>query len=362
MNKYTQKLQTADGALKLLRKHSIDAVSKPVGFAEGYTRKLGDEHDDFAQFRQTTMRKSQKICSINLLMKLSHLLSGADCGAAGSLRVNATVDTEADGIPAYFLPWDERGGAVQMTIPVGAGNDYKAHPQIFFTAALSGCSVIVKGPASNPTIIHAGSGQLPLPYDANQFWRDFVEHLDSHPDPAIRHARTGSPVTAQATKQEYVSGHGVTRQEERTKYVGPEKTPVKYTVDIKTTQHAIDFKRKLSDHYGDQLEIVDVTPWGAVFGIRTGGDWTFYLQENANIEYYPRRKIQQVLEYTRGAPTMLPDKWVRMMGPIHRVSRLMAVTQFFSVGAGAATLTRRWRSLVRTDQITDSPNAYALDG
>jgi hypothetical protein len=361
LNKYTRKLESADGALQLCRKHSIDAVSKPVGYAEGYTRQLGDEEEAFAKFRQTSMKTSQKICSINLLLKLSHNLSGVDCGAAGSLRVNASVGADDDGVPAYFLPWDERGGTVQMTIPSGAGNDYKAHPQIFFTAALSGCSVIVKGTASNPTIIHAGSGQLPLPYDANQFWKDFVEHLDSHPDPAIRHARRG-PVVAQATKQEYVAGPGVTRQEERTVLKGPEKVPVKYTVDIKTTQHAIDFKRKLSDHYGDELEIVDVTPWGAVFGIRRGGNWTFYLQENANIEYYPRRKIQQVLEYTRGAPMMLPDKWIRMMGPVHRVSRPMAVTQYFPAGNGAATLTKRWRSLVRTDKITDAPNAYAIDG
>lgn len=349
MNRYTQKLMNADSALKLLRRHSIDAVSKPVGFKEGYTRQLDRTHGDFTDFRQTTMRSNQKICSINLLMKISHTLSGVDCGAAGSLRVNAKVGADDDGVPAYFLPWDERGGTVQMTIPAGSGTDYDAHPQLFFTAALSGCSVIIKGSASSPTVVHAGSGQLPPPYDANKFWKKFVRHLDTHPDDAIRHARTGAKIKAQATKSQYVAGKEV-------------PSGKAYPPTVKTTDHAIEFKRKLSDHYGDQLEVVDVVPWGAVFGIREGANWKFYMQENANIEYYHRRKIQQVLEYTKGDPVMLPDKWVRMMGPVHRVSRPMAVTQFFPAGTGTATVTTRWRSLVRTDQITDAPNAYALDG
>jgi len=350
VNKYTQQLLDADNALSLLRRHSIDAVSKPVGYKEGYHRQLGKGHGDFADFRQTTMRTDQKVCSIQLLLKLSHELSGVDCGAGGSLRVSATVGgDDPGGVPAYFLPWDERGGTVQMTIPAGSGTDYAKHPQLFFTAALSGCSVIVKGSASNPTIVHAGSGQLPLPYDANKFWKDFVEHLDSHPDPAIRHARSSAGFLSQATKSQYVAG----------KEVDSGKA---YPKTVKTTDRAIEFKRKLSEHYGDLVEVVEVIPWGAVFGIRRGSDWTFYLQENANVEYYPRRKIQQVLEYTKGAPVMLPDKWVRMMGPVHRVSRPMAVWPFYPDGSGTAKLTTRWRSLVRCDAINTSDNAYALDG
>lgn len=348
MNKYTKKLRDADTALKLLRRHSIDAVSEPEGFAPMSTRQLDKSHGEFEKFRQTTMDPSQLISSIKLMMKVSHVMSAVQCGAAGSLRVAAELGTKADGVPAYFLPWDSRGGTVEMTIPAGAGNEFEKHPQLFFTAALSGCSIIIKGKASNPTIVHAGSGQLPLPYDANTFWKDFVEHLDSHPDPGIRNARTGK-VKAQATKGSYVSGMEV-------------PSGRAYPATLKTTQHAVDFKRKLSDHYGDQLEIADVVPWGAVFGIRTGGDWAFYLQENANITYFMRRKIQQVLEYTRGEPVMLPDKWVRMMGPQHCVSRPMAVSPFFPAGTGAAKLTTRWRSLVRSDQMTDATEAYALDG
>lgn len=115
-------------------------------------------------------------------------------------------------MPAYFLPWDNRGAAVQMTIPASRSTDVREHPNLVFMTVMD----------------------------------------------------QGAPV--------------------------------------KTTQRALDFKAKLGKHDGDTVEILDVIPWGAVFGLRKGSDWTFYLQENANITYYPRRKIQQVVVCTRGTP------------------------------------------------------------
>ena len=349
MNKYTTQLLDVDNALALFRRHPVDAVSEPEGYERGYNRQLGKSHGDFADFRQTVMKTAQKIVRVTLDKKIKHTITAGACGAAGALHVKAKVGDDADAVPAYFLPWDQRGGSVQMTIPSGGGTDLNAHPQLFFTAALSGCSILIKGTPSQPTIIHAGSGQLPLPYDANKFWKDFVEHLDSHPDPAIKHRKSGLGVKAQATKSEYVTGIEIDDK-------------VSFTGKSKTTQHAVDYHRKLSKHYGDTVEIANVAPWGAVFGVRRGSDWTFYLQENANITYYPRRKIQQVLEYTKGAPVYLPDKWVREMGPEHIVSRPMALQVVFPEGGAKAELTNRWRSLLRTDPLSDSPAAYPHEG
>jgi hypothetical protein len=51
---------------------------------------------------------------------------------------------------AYYLPWSP-GWAVKYNIPANARD--KA---FFLTAALSGCSVFVRGPATNPTVYHCG--------------------------------------------------------------------------------------------------------------------------------------------------------------------------------------------------------------
>ncbi|MHC4681656.1 MAG: hypothetical protein ACYTEK_23540, partial [Planctomycetota bacterium] len=59
------------------------------------------------------------------------------------------TNNPAEGFQAYFLPWDGRGGAVHMTLPAGGHRH-------FFTAALSGCSVMVAGAPNNPTVYHAG--------------------------------------------------------------------------------------------------------------------------------------------------------------------------------------------------------------
>jgi hypothetical protein len=349
MPNYTNRLRDPDDALNMCRRYAIDPASNPDGYKPIFTRELptkGD-HGDFGGFRQTTLARKQRISHVHLDKKMEHKLDGVSCGAAGALQVRASLDSDfgKTGVPAYFLPWDNRGAVVQMNIPRSDSTDLDEHPCVFMTAALSGCSIIVKGSPEHPTIIHGGSGQKVVPYDANKFWKDFVEHLDSHPDPAIRHARSGRSVKEQATKSLYVSGM------ETTSPTGKK---------IKTTQHALDYQRRISKHYGDQVEIVDVIPWGAVFGVRKGKQWQFFLQENANILYYPRSKIRSVKKFL-GIQISSSESWQRALGPRRIVSRPMALTAIFPKGDGKARVNRRFRSLLRSDQLSTAPNAFPVE-
>lgn len=60
-------------------------------------------------------------------------------------------------VPAYFLPWAD-DFAIRLTIPPIGQRTGKSRsdPGIFFTAAISGCSVIFQGTPDNPTIYHCG--------------------------------------------------------------------------------------------------------------------------------------------------------------------------------------------------------------
>ena len=86
-------------------------------------------------------------------------------------------------IPAWFLPWRQAGALVKLkitdiannngTIVIG-NNQHVSNPGLFFTAALSGCSVIVVGNPRNPSIYHGGSA---LPVTAQLQGRETTEEF-----------------------------------------------------------------------------------------------------------------------------------------------------------------------------------------
>ena len=73
--------------------------------------------------------------------------------------------------PIWFLPWADLN-IIRLTIPVkGTSNP---DPDIFFTAAINGCSVFVQGSARHPTVYHAGGVTNYAINDAVRFWREAV--------------------------------------------------------------------------------------------------------------------------------------------------------------------------------------------
>jgi hypothetical protein len=160
------------------------------------------------------------------------------------------------GFDAHFLPWDGRGGVVYMTL--GGGG-----PAVFFTAALSGCTVAVKGAAAAPTVYHCGvddwnnSGYVaagnvaPAGNVTPQLWEDLLNWLPG-----------GAPA-------------GIV---DKTDYVND------YTVGAPmTTARSRQIEPRLRRTKGDGH--ASAIPWGAVFGVRTGGNWSFYLQQNVTMSW-----------------------------------------------------------------------------
>jgi hypothetical protein len=206
-----------------------------------------------------------------------------------------------NGFDAYFLPWDGRGGAVHMTIPAGGGG-----PRHFFTAALSGCSVMVDGPPNNPTVYHCGvddwentsyvqpphSHQKPTQATSPQLWQDLVEHL------------AGGAYAAGIDKTDYIEDGAVGTA--RARAIEP-------------------LARQAKD---DQAALA--LPWGAVFGLRdAANNWSFYLQENVTFLW------QKTKHHIRG-----PQGWFSTSQTSLKEARPMQVTRFFP--AGGPVLGRLW--------------------
>jgi hypothetical protein len=171
----------------------------------------------------------------------------------GALTFSGTKVKTPDSVPIYFLPWRSLH-LVKMKIPELSARDYdrmEIQPNIFFTAAINGCSVFVKGGPTSPEVSHAGiDGKLAR--DAAQFWRD-----------CLAKAGGAKGITGEVNKAHYTKD---------TSFVGPARTPL-----------AADYMRWLQDEHRQRFTISEVSPWGCVFGIRFGRLWSFYLQENATV-------------------------------------------------------------------------------
>ncbi len=131
---------------------------------------------DFTGFTHTEINAGQRIARIT--MKEGLTVHGKVVVVKPSIR-------SEDGLNCYFLPWDSRGGAVELTIREAeeAGSDEARYPRFFFTVVLSGCSIMFKGDARCPTIFHCGTGGdstgANTAGDPDVFWLDLVRQAES---------------------------------------------------------------------------------------------------------------------------------------------------------------------------------------
>jgi hypothetical protein len=165
-------------------------------------------------------------------------------------------------IPVWFLPWESHH-LLEMTIPPRQSeeDDDPDDPNIFFTAAINGCSVFVRGDPRSPTVTHAGISQTQTPYgnDPSTFWRHLLEaHL------AANNVFAGK--TWEVNNTDYINQTGIS---------GGAQTA--------NTDAYLQWLKTLPS---GPITVSHVVPWGCVFGIRYGRLWSFYLQENATVHTY----------------------------------------------------------------------------
>jgi len=218
----------------------------------------------------------------------------ANGGQTGQIRVSGDYNPDPTKVKAYFLPWQD-DKIISMAIPQMP--QFGGNSRYFFTAAINGCSVFIKGTQQTPVIYHAGgSTGTKKPQAGARFWQTMMQS----------HNATQGPVGAEVNKTMYVT-------DKKDKGLG--------------TEHSRKFKEWLkSDQSGNYL-IEDIAPTGCVMGVRTGGLWTFYLQENATITY--SSFVQQPGKF-------FGTKKVPVTGSTRVVVRPMLFREIFPNGNGNA--------------------------
>jgi hypothetical protein len=328
---------TAANILELAKTYSFYPMDRAAGYTSHNETAL---KGDFKGFRHTIVSqdkdgKEQRVARIAVERPQVPLMyRGADYLVSPSL-------TAAAGTPAYFLPWDNRGAIVEMTIPPFAdGGDEAANPPIFFTAVLSGCTIMFKGTPAKPTVFHCGTGGsdgggTPTSGDPNQFFRRMLRDVRSK-----GLGRSNYAVANQILSTDYMdrgAAPGLAKGEQDK------------------------FKARLESHYRGTLLIEAVTMWGIVFGVRTGVNWAFYLQENATIIYRDMADVAQYIELLKQAVAdqgkaksmqfnlsqAISDQTVsnKAGSDVKTCCRPAVVSRIFPGGAGHASVANRWRTL-----------------
>jgi len=222
----------------------------------------------FEGFRHTEIGPNQKIAVVTM--------TKGPTSRGEAVSVKATLS--GAGLPVYFLPWDARGAAVEMTIPSRNPDlPEKTHPRFFFTAVLSGCAVFFRGNPQYPTIYHCGTagttgGGAPTQGESNAFFDRLLK--------TARYLGVGAKPSGRG-KMVQSSDYMVSK----TAGASPELQEL--------TDEALD---KLRRHYAGRVLVESATTWGMVFGVRDERDWTFYLQRNCTIVHKTWEDIERAVQ------------------------------------------------------------------
>lgn len=201
-------------------------------------------------------------------------------------------DAQPDSVACWFLPWASNHLTTFRLPPKippkpGATTPSKTlDPDLFFTAAISGCSVMVAGDPKSPIVTHGGTNKARSKLDDDNA---FVAgnsrlHWQNLFEVELRKRGLNHKI------------HGVHKGD----YIN--------TAFSGTTPEAAKYEKFLKDDKITSMRIDRVMPQGCVFGVRDGaGSWSFYLQKTVTFTYTRLRKKKSFMSSSY-VPAMVPSK------------------------------------------------------
>jgi hypothetical protein len=160
--------------------------------------------------------------------------------------------------PCYYLPYRKNGTTrIKLTPPAG----YNGDDILFFaTATIDGCSVYVEGPATSPKVSHLNAASVSPPPKGGE-------------TDIAKQGRIQNKIADMDTRMNIIK-RGVATVVERPDYIS----------DFAVGQTAMKQQFANSKHI-PLAQVTDYQPFGAVIGVCSGGNWTFYLQKSGRFEY-----------------------------------------------------------------------------
>jgi hypothetical protein len=222
----------------------------------------------------------------------------------------AVIGSLDDYVACYFLPWTSNH-LTKLQIPpkrparagVSDAEARRRDPDLFFTAAVNGCSVFVEGDPSHPVVYHAGT-------------------MDDRSKLGSANAFVGGSAMLHWTQ--LFEGN----RSEQGAYGSIHKGDYITRAGYESTPEALQYKKFLENDTIPELRIDLVSPEGSVFGVRDGtGKWAFYLQKNIRFVVTKLKKVKSTL----GKTSFVPKTEVKNKGFANE--RIVEITQTIWVPA-----------------------------
>ncbi len=206
-------------------------------------------------------------------------------------------------VPMWFLPWNsEKLVGIQITpkvpdrptpttrqranaVAAPPANMLAKDPDLFFTAAINGCSVFVTGDPKAPRVYHGGTQEeYRDPTVAVAKWQTMFREVEPQ-------AFFGGDFS-EVNKTHYVRARESKKVKELqiTKSANTGGTNFRPLRDF-VTDNSSQFKKYLKTAHVDStgkslVRVQRIMPFGCVFGKRAAdGNWAFYLQESVKVIY-----------------------------------------------------------------------------
>ena len=260
-----------------------------------------------------SVRGSQRIAAIDLKQ-----LSNANGVSVAEKELDAKL---LDGwLPCYYLPWIANGvarttlrprsattrdGVAKNIVRLTANPLYRVDqnnplsavldpndPDIFFTSAVNGCTVTVRGTREEPTVYHANAKDLKVEGEKSPLNAALHGGGDAFAQQVIDGKRdwmVGKINRLEQVDQKQQRGAGLQTPAQR-RLLGQDQYQMLVAggeVSARDRQNAEAAKRNIvATEGGKKKDLRLASSQGTVFGLRTNGHWTFYFQKLVKYEWW----------------------------------------------------------------------------
>ncbi len=186
-------------------------------------------------------------------------------------------------IPSYFLPWrkDHMMRIKLKPSPKHATTEKNkvVQPDVFVTAALQGCSIMVSGEPEQPVVYHLNAASTKGPHDETFGGNDAQFDI-------------AAASKIQKMRQMYASARSEFRKEgpktefglrgNQDAFTSSGAHVNEYMLGVKPGVNAM-----LRNQYAGVGNLHQVAQFGTVFGVRKDGTWRFYRQSRTRLSFTP---------------------------------------------------------------------------
>lgn len=253
----------------MTEQNNLDFLADPLAFCDTHSLRADADNVMFVK-----NKPSYKSVPSNRRVWFWNIKDAAEAGEGhhGLNFIDILPDPTEGYRPCFWLPW-EMGQIIKCTLNDKGHRGGDEEVDVFFTAPVDGCSVLIEGPPHTPSVYHANAGDYAVgngPYEQRRNRTDEIEHR-----------WRGVPLPKRARPQHLNNG-----MQYQAVFTGRALHGHDYMADYLAPTDEPEKVRKSATNIKEE-SVIQNKYTGTVFGLRDPdtGNWDFYYQKLLYIYY-----------------------------------------------------------------------------